>query len=193
VVGSGDDHELDVIGWRRAGQAATTPRTVRSPTSSSIAAPASRGLAVALDLDEELHRLASVLPAALAIGARRHEASTALHFAVAAPSAMVALLLALGLVCADRPDGAIRSAYASTPSRIDRWPRRCALAARLTAGALALREWESRPAADDRRATPAARPAGRRAAPDGEARTPRRALAARSGHRSNARWHHWSE
>jgi ankyrin repeat protein len=99
VVGSGDDHELQVIGWATcwdecddAAHRAVADELVRRGARHHIFS------AVALNLADEVRAIVAADPAALSRGMSRHEnRQLPLHFAVRMNRpAMVALLLELG-------------------------------------------------------------------------------------------------
>ncbi len=200
VVGSGDDHELEVIGWATCwdGGDDTAHRAIADVL-------IDRGArhhvfsAVALGLEEELRRLAADVPMALQRRQSAHEArQTALHFAVRRNRPRtVALLLELGLdPRAPDADGYPASAYASTPDA-DR-PLAETLRARGALdlpGALALREWDvAARLLTERRATHAT-PDLRAGALHLMAKrgdTEAMSWLLDQGADPNARWHHWN-
>jgi ankyrin repeat protein len=119
VIGRGDDHELDVIGWATCWDTADDPRH-RAVADFLVSRGAHHHIfsAVALGLDDEVRRIVAANPSALnARQSRNENHRTPLHFAVIKNrQAMIALLLELGAdpLVVDG-DGQPVAAYVSEP------------------------------------------------------------------------------
>lgn len=123
VVGRGDDHELEVIGWATCWDGCDDDRH-RAVAELLVARGARHHIfsAVALRLPDEVRRIVAADPAALSRRMSRNEShQLPLHFAVRMNRpAMVRLLLALGADPAGTDGAGMRaSAYAAAPD-VDR-------------------------------------------------------------------------
>lgn len=123
VVGRGDDHELEVIGWATCWDGCDDDRH-RAVAELLVARGARHHIfsAVALRLADEVRRIVAADPAALSRRMSRNEShQLPLHFAVRMNRpAMVRLLLALGADPAGTDGAGMRaSAYAAAPD-VDR-------------------------------------------------------------------------
>lgn len=148
VVGHGDDHQLEVIGWATCWDGCDDDAH-RAVVDFLVSRGARHHVfsAVAMDLDDELRRIVARDPSQLERPMSRNEShQRPLHFAVRVNRPrMVALLLALGAdPLATDGDGYPAAAYATTPASV-----------------LALADWD--PAAQALRAD-GARAVGARAA-----------------------------
>jgi ankyrin repeat protein len=118
VVGDGDDHELQVIGWATCFDADDDAHRSVADLLVSRGARHHVFSAIALGLVDEVRRIVAADPAALARRMSRHEnGRVPLHFAISRNRPeLVALLLELGADPAATDDyGATASVYAAAP------------------------------------------------------------------------------
>jgi Ankyrin repeat len=118
VVGSGDDHELEVIGWATCWEGGDDAH--RAVADFLVARGARHHVfsAIALNLADEVRRIVAAEPAALKKPMSRHEnRQLPLHFAARkSKPAMVDLLLELGAdPAATDGEGVPASVYAAAP------------------------------------------------------------------------------
>jgi ankyrin repeat protein len=119
VVGQGDDHELEVIGWATCWDGGDDAAH-RAVADFLVSRGARHHIfsAIAMDLEDEVRRMVAADPSALNRRQSRHENHrTALHFAVMKHrQAMIALLLELGAdPLAVDGSGQSIAAYATAP------------------------------------------------------------------------------
>jgi ankyrin repeat protein len=122
VVGEGDDHDLQVIGWATCFDEVDDRRKAIAELLVSRGARHHVFSAIALGLEDEVRRIVTADPAVLARRMSRHEnGRLPLHFAISRNRPeLVALLLELGADPTTTDDyGATSSVYAAAPD-VDR-------------------------------------------------------------------------
>jgi ankyrin repeat protein len=122
VVGSGDDHELEVVGWATCWDSADDAHRAVADFLVSRGARHHVFSAIALNLADDVRRIVAADPAALTTPMSRHENhQLPLHFAVRQNRAeMVELLLELGAdPAATDGEGVSASVHAAAPD-VDR-------------------------------------------------------------------------